>query len=709
MPSLIETLRLDCIELELQGRPPREIRLNRSLSNERISLSWPGAEGTLSIDRHGNAIRLRLHLQTKERLGHLMMQLGVSSAPERIFCNGYNDWTGSRNYRSDERPGSIITPARWLLQYMSDIPIIEKRLRTGRGALRSHELTVLHNKRNVLFLGSLSDRNAFTCFEFEDRTIYMHRDVEGWKPGPDECLLDLYIEEAEESDLNTLYQRFFDQKNLPALRAEPATGYTSWYYHYNRISPDDLYAVIDRSAHTGAPIDIIQIDDGFQRRVGDWLDLKPEFGGSLRPVVDRIHEAGFKAGLWLAPFVAESRSTIMRQHPDWIARDRRGRPIRAGFNPLWSYWFYALDLQNEEVREYLHMVFQVVLTEWNFDLLKLDFLYAAALQEPRNMSRAQLLADGVDLIHRATGWKPGQPFKPDRSNGPLLLGCGIPLSAAEGRFDYCRIGSDVKESWEDPLLKAVNYQERVSTYNSLISTINRHHYNGRAFWNDPDVFYLRHGFRALKESEKTDPLPMSREEKATLLLLNHALGGLIFTSDPIHTYNEEEQATYARCFPHLHHRIDHVKEEDGLYSIRFSCEMRDRPLNYVILANLRDSEASIDLPEGLWFRSCLHGKSVTDMPDASWIMSGQVSLAPHHSLCLQQVTELAGTTGHIFPAGDLLSIRLEDASESAIEFRPQNMAKQAFLVVEADSALARQAELKQRFESHGRQFAVIAC
>lgn len=711
MPSFTETLMLNSIELELHGRPARKIDLNLILETDaEYSITWPGADGTLTVQRSGDAIRLRMRLTTQQRLSHLFLHFTVSTEPAHIFCNGYNGWTGSREYRSSEHPGRLLAPARWLLRPISDIPVIEKRLRTGKGAKRSQAFTVLRNGHSALLIGSVSDFDAFTFFEFMGRSLYVHRDVDGRVLKGEETVLDLYMEEAGESDLETLYQHYFGLKNLPALRAKPATGYTSWYYHYNRLTPDDIYAIVDRSVETGAPLDVIQIDDGFQRRVGDWFDLKPEFGGSLRPIVDRIHEAGYRAGLWLAPFIVEARSSIMREHPDWIARNRRGRMIKAGFNPLWSYWFYALDLQNEEVREYLHMVFRVVLEEWDFDLLKLDFLYAAALQEPGTMSRAQLLADGVQLIHEATGWRAGQAFTPDKKNGPLLLGCGIPPSSAEGRFDYCRIGSDVKESWENRLLKAVNYQERVSTFNSLISTIGRHPYNGRAFWNDPDVFYLRHTFRALKESEKSMPLPMNQAEMTTLLLLNHALGGLIFTSDPVHTYNEEEQARYSRCFPQIGHRVDAVFDDERLYTIRFSCEMSDRSLNYLLVANLRDSEATVDLPEGLWFRSCIHADSVTDIPDRSWLLSGQVTLKPHHSLCLLQAGVLAGTTGHIFPAGDLLAVDLDTALDTAENVKRRDRTMQvrpAYLVLEKSWNPAKSTGTVSQFEADGRQFVVL--
>lgn len=52
-----------------------------------------------------------------------------------------------------------------------------------------------------------------------------------------------------------------------------------------------------------------------------------------------------------------------------------GQPWCCGCN--WSS-FYALDIDHPEVQAYLKQVFDRVLQDWGFDLVKLDFLYGAA-------------------------------------------------------------------------------------------------------------------------------------------------------------------------------------------------------------------------------------------------------------------------------------------------------------------------------------------
>ena len=56
--------------------------------------------------------------------------------------------------------------------------------------------------------------------------------------------------------------------------------------------------------------------------------------------------------------------------------------------------FYALDIDNAEFVRYLEQTFSLVLDDWGFDLVKLDFLYAAApfrrcAREPRRTHDAR--------------------------------------------------------------------------------------------------------------------------------------------------------------------------------------------------------------------------------------------------------------------------------------------------------------------------------
>ena len=76
------------------------------------------------------------------------------------------------------------------------------------------------------------------------------------------------------------------------------------------------------------------------------------------------------------------------------------------------------------------------------------------------------------------------------------------------------------------------HRERVSTKRSLHNTRGRAHLDGRAFRNDPDVFFLRH------DVELTD------EQRGNLIGADAALGGMFLTSDDVSVWDEKQRIAY---------------------------------------------------------------------------------------------------------------------------------------------------------------------
>ena len=306
--------------------------------------------------------------------------------------------------------------------------------------------------------------------------------------------------------------------HIPSPKGKPITGYTSWYRHYQDISEKKLMHDLDSLSRTKGQ-DIFQIDDGYQCAVGDWLDInKLTFPDGLEKLSSAIHEKGLKAGLWLAPFVCEKQSEIYKNKKHWLLHDKEGNEVPAGCN--WSGSF-ALDIYNEEVRAYLKEVFDTVLNKWGFDLVKLDFLYAACIIPQNGRSRGQVMCEAMDFLRECVGSK-------------LILGCGVPLGAAFGKVEYCRIGCDVGLDYNDNPVMQMTHRERVSTKNSMLNTVFRRQLDGRAFYNDPDVFLLR-----------DDNISLFNAQKQSLAFINHIFGSVYFTSDDVASYGEWQKKTLA--------------------------------------------------------------------------------------------------------------------------------------------------------------------
>lgn len=441
---------------------------------------------------------------------------------EKIFSNGYQSWTLSREYAPNDKIRDFLFAADKLMNSVfmaksgvnraGDAIFIETPHK--RGIFTSSSYGYIRKGESVEIYGSLSERTGFTFLEFDgiNGTITVKKDLAGVKFSEKRRVLDFAV---IKDTYDAAFDKYFELMGVTCRQKERLCGYTTWYNYYGNITEDIVRRDLKALSDFGERVDIFQIDDGYQAAIGDWLITdKKKFPSGMKAVADAIHSNNMKAGLWLAPFGAVKSSRVFNEHPDWIIRDENGEPYVAGAN--WGR-FYALDIYNEGAREYIRHFFDVVLNDWGYDMVKLDFLYAACMLPIHNKTRGEIMCDAMDLIRECCGDK-------------LVLGCGVPLMPAFGKVDFCRIGADAGLDWKRHLY--IN-REAVSTCHTVNNSIFRRHLDGRAFMNDPDVFLLR-------ESN----MHMSFKQRKLLAKINGLFGSLLFTSDNVGEYGSEQEKVY---------------------------------------------------------------------------------------------------------------------------------------------------------------------
>src|SRR6266540_2084522 len=140
---------------------------------------------------------------------------------------------------------------------------------------------------------------------------------------------------------------------VPWLRPAP-TVWCSWYQYFTGVTEADVIENVEAIAKLDLPVDVVQIDDGWEAEIGDWLTPSGRFG-SLPGIVGRIRDTGRRAGIWLAPFLVGARSEVARDHPDWLVGALTGgAPADAGHS--WDQDLYALDLTHPGAMDYLSVV-----------------------------------------------------------------------------------------------------------------------------------------------------------------------------------------------------------------------------------------------------------------------------------------------------------------------------------------------------------------
>lgn len=505
---------------------------------------------TLEIWQEDGILSAVLHADKEIRIDRMRAVFDCTyRAQERIFLNGYQTWTDSTEHSIRSRMSGIghIPPQlsrKYAFPQYGDYTFTRY---TGRaGELHGFSYGYLRQGRTYRFFGSLAEDSGFTVFytNTAKATLTAEKDCAGLTVRGDYTAMHLLMTAGTEREVFDTYFSLLGVK----LRedAKPIFGYTSWYRHYQNISEDILLADLEGLQALPCPADVFQIDDGYQTAVGDWLSVDAgKFPNGMAKLAADIRAAGYLPGIWLAPFAAEEKSSLWQEHPDWFVRDAKGDPIKGGSN--WS-GFYALDICNEDVRSYLREVFRTVIDEWGYGLVKLDFLYAACIQPRPDKTRGQLMAEAMDFLRECVG-------------DAFILGCGVPLASAFGRVDYCRIGCDVSLDWDDKPYMRMTHRERVSTRNAVQNAVFRRQLNGRAFLSDPDVFLLR-----------SDQTGMTAEQRTCLAEINALCGAVLFTSDNISEYGEEQRAVLTRILKLRGAEVLAAECRGGLLKITFRCQ-----------------------------------------------------------------------------------------------------------------------------------------
>ena len=472
---------------------------------------------------------------------------------EKFFVNGYQSWTTSGEMSAEDIYRGT-TPLAGVTKYTKDMAITSgdyafTRYEPRQGFFHSFTYTYLRRGDEFELFGSLSERNGYTVFysDMEKHIFSVEKDVEGLTISEPYEMFDIvrFVGGYDE-----VFDKYFAAMGLPAKkRIDRLTGYTSWYNYFQKIDENIILRDLKGLSRARESINIFQIDDGYEPFVGDWLDYNGrDFPNGMKTIADAVHREGYLAGIWLAPFnVQRGKSRILKEHPDWLIRNPDGKPQLGCV--AWG-GAYTLDIYNPEVREHLKKVFDTVLNDWGYDMVKLDFLYSQCRTPRDNKTRGTIMCEAMDFLRECVGDK-------------LILGCGVPLGPAFGVVDACRISCDVDLSYGGKFYNSMSINNELpSAQNAINNSMFRRHLNGRAFLNDPDVFFLR-----------DHNLTFTWEQKLLLAKINNLFGRVLFVSDDAGEYSEAELEVLKETFRESDAKILDVKcvgaRADGNYEIKF--------------------------------------------------------------------------------------------------------------------------------------------
>jgi len=324
-------------------------------------------------------------------------------------------------------------------------------------------------------------------------------------------LPDIYIVQGNKP-ADTLQHIAWNISENMVARKDTTTSYhwNSWYEYEQNFSFEKLKEVLNGldAIKPKIPLQTIQIDDCYCIP-GDWLETNNRWPRTMEDAAREIFQRGYRAGIWIAPFVVHEKSKLFKNHPDWLIRDLNGSPIE---HPrLYEGKYYALDGSHPEVQKYIARVFRAF-RKMGFTFFKTAYL-GWGMKENSNIRRYDRDKTSVQILVEVL-----QIIRTEIGAGAYWMASNTPFSPLIGFVDGMRISGNVDADWTPEGFE-----------NMFQESYNCQYFNNVYWQNDPDTIFLRDVNNNLKDYEKK-----------SISLWDGILGGTVNTSDRFSTLTEEQ-------------------------------------------------------------------------------------------------------------------------------------------------------------------------
>ncbi|MBI5288920.1 MAG: alpha-galactosidase [Chloroflexi bacterium] len=529
-----------------------------------------------------------LHAFATRDEGRGRLQLTAAPADWRFYRNGWMSWAPTMSFGGAERDARSGPPIH-----------SPEQAQTEPGRFAADDVGVLYDPTagRALLAGAVSARD-FISQVYADapaRLIDARNLCDAIPIAPGETawsewfLVDLV---GHPNDQLARYGDALGRMMGARVPEKTPSGWCSWYYFYTTVAEDDVVRNLRflEQHRRELPVETVQIDDGYQADIGDWLTVNEKFPRGMQWLASEIKRAGYMPGLWLAPFLLAGSSKTFAEHPDFVTRNDDGTPSLAIHN--WERQNYGLDATHPGALTWLEDLFRQVCDGWGYDYVKIDFLYGAALAGRRHdpaATRIRAYRAALGAVRRGVG------------HHRFILGCGSLMAPSVGYFDGNRIGPDCAPFWrfltreerESPTPKPRGPNDALSSESAMRNTINRWWMHNRLWANDPDCLLVR-----------GDRTKMTLDETRTMATVIGLSGGMLLSSDDLDQLQPDRLDLISLTLPTLPKSAipmdlmqrDMPERFEAAYDRDFD------PVRLVGLFNFDDvtRDLTLELPDGDW-------------------------------------------------------------------------------------------------------------
>lgn len=291
------------------------------------------------------------------------------------------------------------------------------------------------------------------------------------------------------------------------------SGWCSWYYYGSGITEKCILENTEQLKTRKIPVQYVQVDDGWSTNRGDWVENE-KFPHGMKWLADKIKEAGYLPGIWVAPFTAEESSDFYREDNDLLVKGEDGKPIG----------YPTIDYSRQEACDYLYNLFHRLSHEWGYRYIKFDFavfaISSGKYSDP-TFNGVKNYRKALEIIRSAV------------TEDTFLLACSSPMYAPIGLADGVRISKDIFERW--------------TSVKEIAAHILHRNYLVKYIGVDPDCALTR--FAENEDGECFRLCTRTAEENDVLLALIGVSGGSVMISDKLSLLSDEQIEKFKYLLP----------------------------------------------------------------------------------------------------------------------------------------------------------------
>lgn len=329
---------------------------------------------------------------------------------------------------------------------------------------------------------------------------------------------------GEKNDLLNYYSSAIQKNHPPRKSVLAPTGWCSWYCFGPDVTGDEIEKNMSVMKNYFPFMKYILIDDGYQNKMGDWLDEKTGFG-NMKEICANIIASGASPAIWIAPFIAEKESNIIKEHPEYFVSDKSGKPLSSA-EVSFGGWrcapWYMIDGTNPEAVEHVKSIFIKMKNEYGCNCFKLDANMWGALPFGDRYDNTKTPIEAYRMVMQAICEAVGEDG--------FVLGCNAPMWASLGLVNGMRTSGDVARN--------------IDTF-ALLAKENlfRSWQNNKLWLCDPDCITISNNTKKMIDGggNVNDSIFLNEEEFTYCAAYVFASGAkILFSGDDMTTYTDKQ-------------------------------------------------------------------------------------------------------------------------------------------------------------------------